>query len=108
MAGNFIGTDDAHHLADKFFGSGLELFNNRGFEVVGLDNTVAGEGFVHQVGQFGIVRLHSTGGFADFASIDDDRHQAQRKNHDGHERERWLHGKLVDNQANDGNRVFDG
>ena len=65
------------------------------FQVVGLDDAVAGEGFVHQVGQLGVVFLHGAGGFADFAAVNHDRHDAHGKNHDGNQRQRGVGRQLV-------------
>ena len=45
--GNFLRADDPHAVADKALGNFLELLNRFFFEVVGLDDAIAGEGFVH-------------------------------------------------------------
>ena len=68
LAGDFVGADDPHQLADVFFGGGAEFGADGFFEVVGLDDAVAGEGLVHQVRELGVVGLHRAGGFADFAA----------------------------------------
>ena len=89
-------------------GRGLELFYDGGFQVVGFDDAIAGEGFVHQVRELSIVCLHRAGGFADLASINNDWHDAHRENHDGHQRQRGLEDQQDDERAKDGYRVFDG
>ena len=45
--GNFLRADDSHTVADKALGNLLELLNRLFFKVIGLDDAVAGEGFVH-------------------------------------------------------------
>jgi hypothetical protein len=46
-AGNFLRADDSHAVADEALGNFPELLNGFFLEVVGLDDAVAGEGFVH-------------------------------------------------------------
>jgi hypothetical protein len=108
LAGNFVGPDDAHELVDVFFGRTLELFDDRVFEVVGFDDPVAGEGFVHEVGQPGVVFLNGPGGLADFASVNNDGHDAHGKNHEGYQRQRGLQDQQDAERAKNGHRVFDG
>src|ERR1017187_6930801 len=108
LTGNFVGADDAHQLADVFFGGGAELRADGFFQVVGFDDAVAGEGFMHQVGQFGVVFLHGAGGFADFAAINHNRHDAHGKHDDGNQCQRGVRRELKSQQDDDGDGIFDG
>jgi hypothetical protein len=52
-AGKAAGADDAHILADVPARGVLKLVGHNGFQVVGFDNAVSGEGFGHGLRQFG-------------------------------------------------------
>src|SRR5207248_6876249 len=92
---------------DIFFSGFLELIEHRLLEVVGLDDAIGGEGFVHQIAQIGDVALHRPRGFADFAAINNNGYQAHRQHDYRDQCEIGLLRPEVDQQNDDGNGVFD-
>ena len=84
---DFLRADDSHAVTDEAAGHLNELLDGPGFEVVCLDDAIAGEGFVHHRCKFGIAVLDDGGGFAHLAAEDDDGDEANGKNqrYDQHE-----------------------
>ena len=60
-------------------------------EVVGLDDAVAGKGFVHHRGQFGVAVLDDDSRFADLAAENDDGNEADGKSQHRNQRKFGIH-----------------
>ena len=89
-AGDNASARDAHVMTDIPAGDVLKLSGHDGFQVVGLDDTVAGEGFGHGLGQLGGLRLEFAAGPADFAVENGDGNNAGRQEDEGDERQLGL------------------
>ena len=74
-------------MADGFARGGVELSGDDVFEIVGFDDAMAGEGFGHDLRQFGGLRLHLAAGAADFAAVNDNGNHARRQHDHGNQRE---------------------
>ena len=98
--GHFRGAGDAHDEVDGAAGGLAEFFRDDGFEVVGLDDAVAGEALGHCLHQLRDLRLRVAAGAADFAAVNRDGHDAHRQHDDGNERQPGLLEKQEGQHAN--------
>ena len=77
-AWNFYRSNHPHVMTDKFVGRLAEVTCHGGFQIVGLDDAVAGEGFNHDLGQLCPVGLHGRAGASDFSAVNGDRDNSDR------------------------------
>src|SRR4051812_14667531 len=80
---NFVGADHAHRLADEFLRDLPELRHHSWLEIVGFDDAIAGERFVHELGEIRGVVLDRAGGFANLPGVMSNRYDAKGQHDNG-------------------------